>query len=139
MKPRSEPTRCQPLIIWIALLSALLLSACGAGFVYEKRLSGKYGLIAVDVLEQMALCEMLPSGGGVGVINETVFAVGWDESHIIAKQHPAGNKSITHFYILRVSDGTVTGPMDEKTFTKERDKAGVSADLSFTLPFDSLK
>ncbi len=128
------------LLILIAVLAALLVAGCGGfGFAYEKHLSGKYGLVATDVLEQMSVCEMLPSGSGVGVISETVFAVGWDEQYIIAKQHPAGNKSITHFYILRVSDGKLTGPVDEMRFTMERDKIGVPASLSFTLVFDSLK
>lgn len=122
------------------MLAALLVAGCGGfGFAYEKRLSGKYGLVATDVLEQMSVCEMLPSGSGLGVISETVFAVGWDEQYIIAKQHPDGNKSITHFYILRVSDGTLTGPVDEMRFTMERHKIGVPASLSFTLVFDSLK
>jgi len=122
------------------MLPALLLSGCGGiGFAYKERLSDKYGLVAVDILEQMSVCEMLPDGGGVGVINETVFAVGWDEHYIIAKQHPAGDKSITYFYILRVSDGTLTGPLDETKFTAERERIGVPAGLSFTLIFDSLK
>jgi hypothetical protein len=62
------------LLILVAVLAALLVAGCGGfGFAYEKRLSGKYGLVATDVLEQMSVCEMLPSGSGVGVISETVF------------------------------------------------------------------
>jgi hypothetical protein len=128
-----------------ALLVAMVLSGCGGtGFAYEKHLSGKYGLVAGDVLEQLDVSEILPSGDAVGVIPETVFAVGWDEHFIIAKQHPNDvnqhiDKSVTKFYILRVADGSLTGPIDEPAFSRERAALGVPADLGFTLVFDSLK
>lgn len=128
------------LTVFATLLAVMTLVGCGGiGCAYEKRLSGKYGLVAVDVLEQMSLSEMLPGGSAVGVINETVFAVGWDERFIIAKQHPSGNKSITHYYILQVADGTLTGPFDVSAFIAERAKLGAPAALSFTLVFDGLK
>src|ERR1035438_8346608 len=41
----------QPFLVVLACLG--LLAGCGGiGFAYEKRLSGKYGLVAADVLEQ---------------------------------------------------------------------------------------
>jgi hypothetical protein len=127
------------------LLFAAMLAGCGGfGFAYEKQLSGKYGLVAVDVLDQMSVSETLPSGSAVGIINQTVFAVGWDEHFIIAKQHPNDashhmDKSVTKYYILRVLDGALTGPLDESEFDIQRDKLGVSKSLSFTLVFDNLK
>jgi hypothetical protein len=128
------------LIVLAALLALATLTGCGgADFAYEKRLSGKYGLVAVDVLEQMSVSEMLPNGDAVGVINETVFAVGWDKQFVIVKQHPSGDKSITNHFILRASDGMLTRPLDEAAFGVERAKLGVPAALSFTLVSDSLK
>jgi len=133
------------LLILGALAPAMMLMGCGRiGFDYQKQLSGKYELVAVDVLEQMDVSQSLPSGGAIGVIPPTVYSVGWDEHFIIAKQHPNDashhiDKSVTNFYILQVSNGTVTGPLVEVAFTRERAKLGVPASLSFTLSFDSLK
>src|ERR1035441_2688868 len=77
----------QPFLVVLACLG--LLAGCGGiGFAYEKRLSGKYGLVAADVLEQMVVAEMLPNGSAIGVIPATVFAGGWNEQFIIAKPHP---------------------------------------------------
>jgi hypothetical protein len=132
-------------IVACGLAFALLLPGCGGfGFAYQKPLSGKYGLVATDILEQMSICEMLPGGSAIGLIPETVFAVGWDAHFIIARQHPNDashriDKSISNLYILRVSDGVLTGPLDEVTFTRERANLGVSEGLSFTLTFDTLK
>jgi hypothetical protein len=122
-----------------------MLAGCGGiGFAYEKRLSGKYGLVAVDVLEQMDISEILPSGSANEVIPETVFAAGWDDHFIIAEQHPNDashhlDKSVTKFYILTVADGALAGPLDESAFIRERTALGVPASLDFTLVFDSLK
>jgi hypothetical protein len=132
-------------LLSIGLVVALLSAGCGGfGFAYQKKLSGKYGLVAVDELHQMEVAEMLPSGDAIGVIPATVFAVGWDEHFIIAKQHPMDadhhtDSLVTKFYILQVSDGTLFGPFDEPAFNAERVKRAVSEGLSFTLVFDSLK
>jgi len=123
------------------ILLAFIIACGGIGFAYEKKLSGKYCLIACDTLEQMHIATM-PSDGGnsyPGVIPETVFAVGWDEHFIIAKQHPPGDKTAMSFYILRVSDGLVAGPWAEAGFIAERKKLGVPKDLAFTLELDGLK
>ena len=133
----------QPFLVVLACLG--LLAGCGGiGFAYEKRLSGKYGLVAADVLEQMVVAEMLPNGSAIGVIPATVFAVGWNEQFIIAKQHPSDSnhrvdKTVTQFYVLRISDGSLTGPLAEPAFSAERTKLGVPEGLSFTLVFDTLK
>ena len=70
------------------------------------------------------------------VIFPTIFAVGWDKQFIIAKQHPADtqdhpDKRITNFFILRVSDGALVGPLDESSFEAERIKHGVAKELGF--------
>jgi len=92
-----------------AIVTLPLVHVVGCGFYYEKRITGKYALVAVDVKNQMAVCEVLPRGGANVVISETVFAVGWDEHFIIAKQHRFLGGEIlrdtTNYYLLRV--GTV--------------------------------
>ena len=111
------------------ILLAFIIACGGIGFAYEKKLSGKYSLIACDNLEQMGISEE-PSDGGNSwtvVIPATVSAVGWDEHFIIARTHPPGG-----FYILRVADGLVSGPWEEPTYNAERKRLGVPKDLTFT-------
>ena len=121
------------------ILLAFSIACGGLGFAYEKKLSGKYCLQATDTLEQMSISEMPSDGGNVytAVIPATVFAVGWDEHFIIAKQHPLGDKTAVNFYILRVADGLVSGPWAEPAFNAERKKL-----LSIRMPgkpvFESL-
>jgi hypothetical protein len=137
----STPTRIS---LIITALASFALHGCGGfGFAYQKPLSGKYALVATDVMEQMSVCEMLPKGDALGVIPKTVFAVGWDPSFIIAKQHPSDDankidKSVTRFYILKVSDGKLSGPLTEEQFKSERDTLHVSGDLDFSLVFKEL-
>jgi hypothetical protein len=128
-----------------AAICAIALGGCGGiGLAYEKKLSGNYALVATDVLEQMDVSKMLPSGSALGVIPATVFAVGWDNNFIIAKQHPNDaphhiDKSVANFYILRVIDGSLTGPLDESAFQIKRKELQVREGLVFTLVFDELK
>lgn len=109
-----------------SLLSVALLSGCG--FVHDEQLTGPYRLIAVDTLDQASVSYALPNGAAVGRISDTVFAVGWNDRHIVAKQHPKNNRSITHFYYLDISrDGphadpsaSVIGPLSESEFLSKR-------------------
>ena len=91
----------------------------------------------------MAVCEVLPRGGANVVISETVFAVGWDEHFIIAKQHRFLGGEIlrdtTNYYLLRVGDGSVWGPLVESEFEQKRKSLGVSDGLAFSLVFDDLQ
>ena len=127
-----------------ALLPAIVLVGCW-GFVYENRLVGKYGLVAVDIDEEMSVVEMLPSGDAITLIGETVFAVGWNDEFIIAKQHPYDEENwlvqrdITNFFILSVLDGEVIGPLNESSFVSQRTQLGVPGSLEFTLIFRGLQ
>jgi len=100
----------------IAALSLVSLIFCGCGFVHDERLTGDYRLIAVDTLEQMSVSLGLPGGNAIGRIEETVFAVGWSDRYIVAKQHPANNRSVTSFFILDMSrDSTYADPSESVT------------------------
>ena len=106
-------------------MSVLLVSGCG--FVHDEHITGPYRLIAVDVDNQMSISYDLGDGSAVGRINETVFAFGFDERFIVAKQHPNGDRSVTNFFYLDMSKDSkyadptdsVTGPLTEKEFESE--------------------
>ena len=132
-----------------ALLLAVLAfcHGCGGiGFAYQQKLSGKFGLVACDTRTQMSLCEILPSGSGLGIIEQTVFAVGWNSDFIIAKRHPSEgfdttdiDKAVTEFYILNVATEKLLGPLDETEFATQRASLTLPDGLTFTLVFDDLQ
>ncbi len=113
-----------PIRVTFSLAVSMIL--CGCGFVHDERLTGNYRLIAVDVLEQMSVDRTLDSGSAVGRINETVFAVGWDQRYIVAKQHPDNDRTVTNYYYLEMAKdspfadpgASVTGPLAEAAFTQ---------------------
>lgn len=109
----------------MTLMSVLLVSGCG--FVHDEHITGPYRLIAVDVDDQMSISYDLGGGSAVSRINETVFAFGFDERFIVAKQHPNGDRSVTNFFYLDMTkdskyaepSDSVTGPLTEKEFESE--------------------
>jgi hypothetical protein len=133
---------------WIRLTCICLvgcLSGCGGiGFAYKKRLVGNLGLAAVDVMPQMAVVEFDPSGSATHLVGPTVFAVGWDQSHILAKRHPSEavdriDRTVTQYYIVTVPDRKAHGPFDEAEYRSQRRALGVSDSLDFTLAFKDIE
>ncbi|MEN3943497.1 hypothetical protein WJU23_19510 [Prosthecobacter sp. SYSU 5D2] len=122
----------------LAILACLTVLA-GCGFVHDEKVTGPYRLIAVDLDADMSLCYSL-GGSAVGRVNQTVFAVGWNDTHLVAKQHPDNNRTITHyFFIDRAKDGPyvdpsecVTGPLTEVEFRRKRQELSLP-DFSQTL------
>ena len=126
----------------LAVLACLSLSACG--FVRDKHIDGPYRLVAIDVDEQSSICYALKGGDCVGRIEETVFAVGFDASYIVAARHPSNDRSKTeYYYLIRALDGpladpsvTVRGPFDAVAFDGERARLTLP---KFTYEIASLK
>nr|WP_315249687.1 hypothetical protein [uncultured Duganella sp.] len=80
----------------------------------------------------------------IGRIPETVFAVGWNQNFIVAKQHPSGNKFVTNYFILDMKKDakyvdpsvTVTGPLSEEEY---REKSARMLLPQFSRTFDDLR
>lgn len=129
----------------LTVVCALLLNGCGGtGFAYEKKLTGPYALVAVDVMEQMALVRLGAQGNGSELVDETVFGAGWTDDWIIVEQHPSQSgqpidKAKTDFYILRISDEALKGPFNQKEFEIAKTALEVPKDLTFSLVFKELK
>jgi hypothetical protein len=135
-------------LIPVCCFIAVVLGCGGiGGFVYEQRLVGNLGLVACDVREQMRVAVFPEPGRNVypSLISETVFAVGWDESHLIAKRHPREepadriDRTRTEYYIVVVRGEKVHGPFDQAEFALHCDLLGVAKDLDFTLTFQDLE
>ena len=131
-------------VLRLLIASTVVLTLAGCGFAHDEQLVGPYRLVAADVSDQMAICEGTASAVHC-VIPATVFAVGWDGSFIIAKQHPYDlpqatkpDKSITSYWIVRISDRTVIGPLNKGEFETRRTMLGVPGELQFTKEFPEL-
>lgn len=116
---------------YVIFFPTALLAACG--FVHDERLDGPYRLVAVDTMSQMAVYYDLGDGNCIGRISETVFAVGWNKSYIVAARHPYSDKSrVEYFYLDRALDGplvdptvTVKGPFNSEALEQERQRLGL--------------
>jgi hypothetical protein len=123
-----------------------IVLGCGGvgGFVYERVLVEDIELHATDTMEQMELIEVT-DGGKRQLVPPTVYAVGWDESYLIAKRHPpsatgqSNDKTRTEYFIVAVQSGKVHGPFDLMEYTSHRDQMGVAGRLDFTLTFHELE
>ena len=115
---------------------AILVIGCPFhGSVYSEDLGNGYYVVAGDVMEQAAVFRKVKRGGGLAVVFPTVFAYGWNDDFIIAKQHPRKDRkvdtSLTYWYIVEVASGNVHGPLSEGEFNKLRIKLKVPAEISF--------
>lgn len=116
----------------ILLGLAALVAGCGPGS--SEPIDGPYRLSSADIDWDTMLCYDLGGGGCAGRVAETVFAVGFDESYIVAARHPHSfsdkslDRSVTeYFYVIRAADGpnadperVVRGPFTAEAFEQER-------------------
>ena len=113
-------------------------------FVENRKISGNYYLISVDILTDRCICYKDDDGGFRGITNNCIVAVGYDDNFIIAKQHPVTasyeiNSSITNYYIIPLNkpvikyyeEKNVIGPLSEKDFELKKKELGVSDSIKF--------
>ena len=120
---------------------AILVVGCPfMGMVYEEDLVNGYAVWATDVMEQAKIVkkdkEISSTTIYTLVVPATVFAYGWNDDFIIAKQHPRKkdrkvDTNLTYWYIVEVASGNVHGPLSEDEFNKLRTKLKVPAEISF--------
>jgi len=107
-------------------LFLVLTSFASCDFAIKEKVTDNYYLIATDIGEDCSLGYHLPSDGDIygTIIDATVFAVGFNDEYIIAKQHPRvfpnePDKKITNYFILRITKdfdskgrNTLFGPLN---------------------------
>ncbi len=118
------------------------------GNAYYKKLNGGYYLSAVDAREDMHL-GYKDGDYGIGIVKETVFAVGQNEDFIIVKQHlrkfpnEPDKKTIYYFIIpLKIKinqsvEKNLYGPLTGVEFEEKRKQLNM-ANLGFTIVFKDL-
>ena len=142
--PQSIAVRKMERSIWIIAGLCLLLAGCGlfdSGVVWR---GGPYILSWIDLPDEVTLSYDIGKGTSVGRIEARVFAVGWDGRYLVAKQHPAGDRKVTNFYIIDAQkDGpyvdekkVVIGPLSEAEFKKKEVKLSLP---EFSKELSSLK
>ena len=115
----------------------ILIGGCPfSGRVYEDDLGNGYAIWAADVLDQATMVRKGTGGSSsTRVVQPMVYAYGWNDDFIIAKQHPRKDlkvdASITHWYIIEVASGKVHGPLTAGEFNKLRTELKVPAGISF--------
>ncbi len=121
----------------------LLVLGCGLFDSGVEWRSGRYALIWIDLPEEVGLSYDEGHGSWVELVEPRVFAVGSNEQYVVAKQHPLGDKSITNFFIVAVSAGSmatsdhgIAGPLSEQEY---QGKAALLPLPPFTKTLDSLR
>jgi hypothetical protein len=129
--------------LWMIVCSLGLLILAGGcpfsgwGNEYQDGLVAGYYVCAIDAIEEAAIClECERSRGGVEVVGPMVFAYGWNDDFIIAKQRPSEygkmSQDVVCWYIIDVLSRKVHGPLNEDGFWNRRAELGVPGGLSFT-------
>lgn len=121
-----------------------IIAGCQGPLSDGPDLVGGYALWAVDTRTQMNLVKKSSDGGARGIVAPTVFAAGWNNDFIIVMQHPGDgfhppDKFIINFYILRLQDEKLFGPLTQEQFQEQRKLLGMPTDLDFKLVFQDLK
>lgn len=131
------------LLVLCFTVSVIPISGCmpPGGAVYKEQLVGGYLVHAADGMSEMAIVyrdEGSTSSLLEVVISPMVYAYGWDDNYIIAKQHPEEDgrtskidRETTNWFIIKVESQDVHGPLTEERFNETRVELGVSPELSF--------
>jgi hypothetical protein len=134
---RKSRTSKLPATLWVSLL---LIGAGGCPFVglaYEDDMVANYAVWAVDALDDAAIVRKTTANGATNVVGPMVFAYGWNNDFILAKQHPVRewpkvDTGTTHWFIIEVGSGNVHGPLTERQYNELRQTIGVPPELTFT-------
>lgn len=128
------------------VVASMALGMAACGFAYDEPLVGRYRALAVDRDEQMSICEGLQSRAVLCVVPATVFAIGIHDDFIVAKRHPMNepeetspDRSVAEYWIIRIADRSVVGPLTEDRFQVERVRLAVPTNLDFTIVFEDLR
>jgi hypothetical protein len=124
----------------IMLLAGLLLiGICGCPFVglaYEDDMVAGYAVVAGDSLDDTRIERRTGPNAGQ-IVGPMIFAYGWNDDFIVAKQHPVRDwpkveTSRTNWFIIEVGSGKVHGPLTEEQYIALRQTIGVPVGLTFT-------
>lgn len=111
----------------------LLMAGCypiDSGIAWQ---GGPYRLGWIDEPQAVTLDFARDGERVAGRIDSVVYAVGWDGRYLVAKQHPDGNRAVTHYFVIDSTNDhlaasparVVTGPLSETEFRHLSKKLGL--------------
>jgi hypothetical protein len=131
--------------ILLFIIIVMVSTGCGGLAVKEKIVENYYFVAGDDPAGTFLSYHESSDGNNYsGIIEATVFAVGYNNNFMIVKQHPRKfpnppDKSITNYYILPLKEGMdwrskngLIGPLTKSEFIKKRKELGVPNNLTFT-------
>jgi len=111
----------------------------------EYKVIGSYYLIDMDYDQKSrSLSYKLADGNYLGIIDETVFAVGYNENYIIVKQHPRKfpefpNRRVTNYFIVPITkrstyspETEILGPLNLQEFSSKCNELNIGKEVKFT-------
>ena len=113
----------------------------------ERHVKGKYSLVAIDASYQLSLTfQDSPFDHTYAIIIPyTVFAVGYNEKYIIAKQHFENIKNIINYYVVPIkSEYTDTtkvrliGPLSLEEFEQKKKELNLE-NVNFSIVYKNLE
>ena len=133
--------------LFAAIILLLTLAGC-RGFVIDEHVCNNYYLTAIDLREEVSLVYRDPanSGGYGDVIGSVVYAIGFNNKYIIAKQHPrVFINAPTNYFIVpikeritRESCKDILGPLTAIQFNKKRKELGL-VNVPFSIVYKDLE
>lgn len=99
----------------------VLLTSCGIGMAYERKISKGYYLIATDAKEDLGISRELKNGGYIGRIPERVLRYSVVNDTLIFARATKGYYVLntTHDHDFAETQDVVVGPMDQETFNRD--------------------
>ncbi|TQI71150.1 uncharacterized protein DUF3997 [Gramella sp. Hel_I_59] len=132
----------------LLIILVAIFSCGGFGFTYEKQIDNNIYLIATDVMNQMSLSYKVSGNSYVGMIDETVFEIQYNERFIIAKQHPKNRndqilKDLTYYYIIdlnkEIKASKKPSQLTKQEFFEQMNKNNISEPLVNVINFRELQ
>ena len=127
----------------------LILQSCyfGAGLV-ESSLTDNFSLFANSSLEEMRIYYYVEQYHYETIVDEAVFAVGYNDDFIIAKRHPKDStnhidKNITTYHIINIADCKAepkeSVELTEEEFRMKRTEFNLPKELDFTIVYKEIE
>lgn len=112
---------------------------------YSKEISFQRVLYARDSMADMELCYEDEDQNLYPLVPKTVFALGMNKNYIIAKQHPDGKRTETHYYVIPLNSKTYeekkhnfSGPLTLQEFIEKKKEYNIQ-DLEFSMVYHELE
>ncbi|MGE7187121.1 DUF3997 domain-containing protein [Peribacillus sp. NPDC006672] len=127
--------------VFISLYFYCLLAACSGLSDYEVELPGNFSIVSTSQ-HQVTISPKIGEGSwDSAVVPAKVVEVGWDKNFILAKQvdlvddpenpnnYEIPDKDTSHYWIIDIGTGVITGPLDEQNFADKKSELSISKDI----------